>query len=59
MSQFFDIIITIFSGVWRLATSISFFGVSPIELSFACLLLWFVIQKFIKPVFGGGSDHDS
>ena len=59
MSDLWLIITTIFSGCWRLLTSIRFFGVSPVELCFACLLLWFVIKKVIKPIFGGGSDDSN
>lgn len=56
MSLLWTLITAVFSGCWRLLTSVRFFGVSPVELSFACLLLWFVIAKVIKHNFGGKSD---
>ena len=59
LNQLFVIITTIFKSCWQLLTSINFYGVNPAELSFACLLLWFVIARVIKPIFGGSSHDDT
>lgn len=55
----FDVIIALFSGVWKLATSIRILGVTPVELSFACLTIWLVLKKYVRPVLhaeSGDSD---
>ena len=56
MAQMFQFLLYLFKMTWNMLTGYRFFGVSPLELSFACMLIIFVVRKIIKPVFGGSDD---